>query len=61
MHPGLATLLPFDTRTSTWRSFATISSGVGLFLRITVLLFLSEDILQGGPVLWGGDQIDGQT
>jgi hypothetical protein len=30
--------LPCDVRTSTWRSFATISSGLWCFLGILVLL-----------------------
>src|SRR4051794_40019309 len=44
-----ATLCPCDTSTSTWRSFATISSGLCLFLGIVVLLG-SKAIPQGGPL-----------
>src|SRR5215207_6508349 len=44
-----ATLCPCDTSTSTWRSFATISSGLCLFLAIVVLLG-SKAIPQGGPL-----------
>src|SRR3954452_9541507 len=44
-----ATLCPCDTSTSTWRSFATISSGLCLYLGIVVLLG-SKAIPQGGPL-----------
>src|SRR5215831_20519021 len=44
---------PCETRTSTCRSFATISSGLYRFLAITVLLDV-EDIPQVGPLQWGG-------
>src|SRR3954454_8462873 len=37
-----ATGVPCATRTSTWRSFATISSGVCLFLPIVILLRLGS-------------------
>src|SRR5215204_5820012 len=47
-----ATLCPCDTSTSTWRSFATISSGLCLFLGIVVLLG-SKAIPQGGPLQRG--------
>src|SRR5215208_3841275 len=47
-----ATLCPCDTSTSTWRSFATISSGLCLFLGIEVLLG-SKAIPQGGPLQRG--------
>src|SRR5262249_40170802 len=43
---------PCETRTSTWRSFATISSGLYRFLAITVLLDV-KDIPQVGPLQWG--------
>src|SRR6266404_7902077 len=43
---------PCETRTSTCRSFATISSGLYCFLAITVLLDV-KDIPQVGPLQWG--------
>ena len=43
---------PPTHRTSTWRSFATISSGLYRFLAITVLLDV-KDIPQVGPLQWG--------
>src|SRR5262245_60001128 len=43
---------PCETRTSTCRSFATISSGLYRFLAITVLLDV-KDITQVGPLQWG--------
>src|SRR5262245_11290168 len=43
---------PCETRTSTCRSFATISSGLYRFLAITVLLDV-QDIPQVGPLQWG--------
>src|SRR6476659_2960842 len=43
---------PCETRTSTCRSFATISSGLYRFLAITVLLNV-KDIPQVGPLQWG--------
>src|SRR5262252_7366960 len=43
---------PCETRTSTWRSFATISSGLYRFLAIAVLLDV-KDIPQVGPLQWG--------
>src|SRR5262249_50912887 len=46
------TFWPCETRTSTCRSFATISSGLYRFLAITVLLDV-KDIPQVGPVQWG--------
>src|SRR5262249_4007553 len=46
------TFWPCETRTSTCRSFATISSGLYRFLAITVLLDV-KDIPQVGPLQWG--------
>src|SRR5262245_6142145 len=43
---------PCETRTSTCRSFATISSGLYRFLAIAVLLD-AKDIPQVGPLQWG--------
>src|SRR5262245_26092466 len=43
---------PCETRTSTCRSFATISSGLYRFLAISVLLDVN-DIPQVGPLQWG--------
>src|SRR6516162_4827414 len=43
---------PCETRTSTCRSFATISSGLYRFLVIAVLLDV-KDIPQVGPLQWG--------
>src|SRR5215510_4571235 len=43
---------PCETRTSTCRSFATISSGLYCFLAIAVLLDV-KDIPQVGPLQWG--------
>src|SRR5262245_65732246 len=43
---------PCETRTSTCRNFATISSGLYRFLTIAVLLDV-EDIPQVGPLQWG--------
>jgi hypothetical protein len=43
---------PCETRTSTCRNFATISSGFYRFLAITVLLDVN-DIPQVGPLQWG--------
>src|SRR5262249_34854982 len=43
---------PCETRTSTCRSFETISSGLYRFLAIAVLLDV-KDIPQVGPVQWG--------
>src|SRR4029434_10617009 len=43
---------PCETRTSTCRNFATISSGLYRFLAITVLLD-AKDIPQVGPLQWG--------
>src|ERR671912_2193980 len=49
-----ATGVPCATRTSTWRSLETISSGLCLFLDMgSVLLQLSRAIPQGGPLQWG--------
>src|SRR5438046_1117578 len=45
-------LWPCETRTSTCRNFATISSGLYRFLAITVLLDV-KDIPQVGPLQWG--------
>src|SRR5256885_5538782 len=45
-------LWPCETRTSTCRSFATISSGLYRFLAIAVLLDV-KDIPQVGPLQWG--------
>src|SRR5262245_33240322 len=51
---------PCETRTSTCRSFATISSGLYRFLAIAVLLDV-KDIPQVGPLQWGwissGEQV----
>src|SRR5262245_46913636 len=46
------TFWPCETRTSTCRSFATISSDLYRFLAITVLLDV-KDIPQVGPLQWG--------
>src|ERR1700757_3765923 len=43
---------PCETRTSTCRNFATISSGLYRFLAITVLLDVRH-IPQVGPLQWG--------
>src|ERR1700750_3069636 len=43
---------PCETRTSTCRNLATISSGLYRFLAITVLLDV-RDIPQVGPLQWG--------
>src|SRR5262247_3840357 len=43
---------PCETRTSTCRSFATISSSLYRFLAIAVLLDV-KDIPQVGPLQWG--------
>src|SRR2546423_7151502 len=43
---------PCETRTSTCRNLATISSGLSRFLAITVLLDV-KDIPQVGPLQWG--------
>src|SRR5262249_34930847 len=43
---------PCETRTSTCRSFATISSGLYRFLAIAVILDV-KDIPQLGPLQWG--------
>src|SRR5262249_38265066 len=43
---------PCEARTSTCRSFATISSGLYRFLAIAVLLDV-KDIPQVGPLQWG--------
>src|SRR5262245_43301187 len=43
---------PCETRTSTCRSFATISSGLYRFLAVAVLLDV-KDIPQVGPLQWG--------
>src|SRR5215470_6356430 len=43
---------PCETRTSTWRSLATISSGLYRFLAIAVLLDVKH-IPQVGPLQWG--------
>src|SRR6516164_3526251 len=43
---------PCETRTSTCRSFATISSGLYRFLAIAVLLDV-KGIPQVGPLQWG--------
>src|SRR6516165_12151224 len=48
---------PCETRTSTCRSFATISSGLYRFLAIAVLLDV-KDIPQVGPLQWGWITID---
>src|SRR5262245_11209819 len=51
---------PCETRTSTWRSFATISSGLYRFLAIAVLLDV-KDIPQVGPLQWGRITATGQA
>src|SRR5262249_48324170 len=43
---------PCETKTSTCRNFATISSGLYRFLAIAVLLDV-KDIPQVGPLQWG--------
>jgi hypothetical protein len=43
---------PCETGTSTYRSFASISSGLYRFLAIAVLLDI-KDIPQVGPLQWG--------
>src|SRR4029453_10521600 len=48
-----ATGVPWATSTSTWRSLATISSGLCLFLDMDPSSFGSEGILQGGPLQRG--------
>src|SRR3954465_12054158 len=48
-----ATGVPWATSTSTWRSLATISSGLCLFLDMDPSSFGSEAILQGGPLQRG--------
>src|SRR4051794_7864561 len=48
-----ATGVPCATSTSTWRSLATISSGLCLFLDMDPSSFGSEAILQGGPLQRG--------
>src|SRR3954451_24208313 len=48
-----ATGVPWATSTSTWRSLATLSSGVCLFLDMDPSSFGSEAILQGGPLQRG--------
>src|SRR3954452_20795617 len=45
-----ATGVPWATSTSTWRSLATISSGLCLFLDMDPSSLGSEAILQGGPL-----------
>src|SRR5262245_10070715 len=49
---------PCETRTSTCRSFATISSGLYRFLAIAVLLDV-KDIPQVGPLQWGRTTVRG--
>src|SRR5262249_55874657 len=49
---------PCETRTSTCRSFATISSGLYRFLVIAVLLDV-KDIPQVGPLQWGWIMVTG--
>src|SRR5262245_19875504 len=48
---------PCETRTSTCRNLATISSGLYRFLAITVLLDV-KDIPQVGPLQWGRSMTD---
>src|SRR3954469_12569193 len=48
-----ATGVPWATSTSTWRSLATISSGLCLFLDMDPSSFGSEAILQAGPLQRG--------
>src|SRR3954468_7755016 len=45
--------VPWATSTSTWRSLATISSGLCLFLDMDPSSLGSEAILQGGPLQRG--------
>src|SRR4051812_15764537 len=56
-HPDVriasATGVPWATSTSTWRSLATISSGLCLFLDMDPSSFGSKAILQGGPLQRG--------
>src|SRR5262249_2519186 len=54
------TFWPCETRTSTCRTFATISSGLYRFLAITVLLDV-KDIPQVGPLQWGWISGEGRT
>src|SRR5215510_14207217 len=51
---------PCETRTSTCRSFATISSGLYRFLAIAVLLDV-KDIPQVGPLQWGWISCEART
>src|SRR5262249_48307969 len=51
---------PCETRTSTCRSFATISSGLYRFLAIAVLLDVKV-IPQVGPLQWGSIMIGGRS
>src|SRR6516225_999460 len=51
---------PCETRTSTCRNFATISSGLYRFLVIAVLLDV-KDIPQVGPLQWGRINVDLQV
>ena len=53
-----ATLCPWATSTSTWRSLDTIPSGVCLFLDIDPSSFGSKAILQDGPLQWGRITVD---
>src|SRR3954447_10309529 len=48
-----ATGVPWATSTSTWRSLATLSSGLRLFLDMDPSSFGSQGILQGGPLQSG--------
>src|SRR5262245_20427205 len=51
---------PCETRTSTCRNFATISSGLYRFLAIAVLLDV-KDIPQVGPLQWGWIKVTGRN
>src|ERR671915_6253 len=48
-----ATDVPCEVSTSTWRSLATICSGVCLLLAISVLLPGSKAIPKARPLQWG--------
>src|SRR3954466_14679655 len=51
-----ATGVPCATRTSTWRSLDTISSGVCLFLRIVILRLALVSVTSGRTTARGADQ-----
>ncbi|WP_449255500.1 recombinase zinc beta ribbon domain-containing protein [Bosea sp. (in: a-proteobacteria)] len=56
-----ATGRPWDNSTSTWRSFATISSGLCFFCGIIGILQGSKSLLQGGPLFRGQASSAGGT